>query len=397
MVLFVCAPGAIAGSDEDEAVQSLDKSLEGLKFGVLAYVDYSEGQMALPNGKDMNYNRFGLTRGYLTVRKSMTDWLGFRMTSDIKQESSAAGSKLEGSYVVRLKYLYAEFKPEDLGFFTDMKAEVGMGHMPWLDFEEHINPYRCQGTMAIERAHIFNSADTGVSLRGYFGGKLEGAEESTGSHYYPGHWGSWRLGIYNGGGYHEVEANQNKVVEGRVTLRPMPDLVPGLQFSYLGIFGEGNKKKGDMVGTITLTDIPAYEVNAGMLSFQHPAAVVTAQYFTTRGDKSAAWIEPDGDALDSWGCSVFTKVVVPGTEGRAGLFGRYDSFDADPDDEWADDTAYSMAIAGLAFEFYEHNLLLLAWESTDYEQDAGAKGKLPKMDNDLGNEDKLQAVLQIKF
>ena len=56
-----------------------------------------------------------------------------------------------------------------------MKTEVGLGHIPWLDFEESVNPYRCQGTMAIERAGVFNSADLGVSIRGDFGGKLEDA------------------------------------------------------------------------------------------------------------------------------------------------------------------------------------------------------------------------------
>lgn len=50
---------------------------------------------------------------------------------------------------MRLKYLYAELRPPDAGPFTDMKSEIGMGHIPWLDFEEHINPYRCQGTMPL--------------------------------------------------------------------------------------------------------------------------------------------------------------------------------------------------------------------------------------------------------
>lgn len=382
---------------EEEANQTVDKSLLGLKLGVLAYVDYSEGEMPLPNGKEMYYNRFGLTRGYFTVKKSMTDWMGMRLTMDVKQESKASGAKLNGSYVVRMKYFYAELKPEDFGFFTNMKSEIGLGHIPWLDFEEHINPYRSQGTMAIETAHVFNSADLGVSLRGYFGGKLEGAEEKTGSHYYDGRLGSWHIGIYNGGGYHEVENNQNKLAEGRVTIRPLPGLIPGLQLSYLGIFGEGNQAKAAVVGSITLKNIPDYQVNNYMLSFEHPMVVITGQYYTTEGNQSGTWIEPDGDALDTEGWSVFGNFKIPGTNGKANIFGRYDWFDQDPDDEWAKDTEYAMTVAGLAFDLYKHNLLLLVWENTDYEDDANTKGKLPKVGNDLGKEEKIQVVWQIKF
>jgi hypothetical protein len=400
LYLFVAAVflgiGGGAWADE-EASQSLDRSLQGIKFGVLAYIDYSEGRAPLPGGDEENYSRFSLTRGYFTLKKSMTDWMGMRMTMDVKQESDAAGTKLEASYVTRLKYLYAELKPEDLGPFTDLKAEVGLGHMPWLDFEEHINPFRCQGTMAVERAHVFNSADMGLSLRGYLGGRLDRAEQKTGSHYYDGRYGSWHLGVYNGGGYHAVEENQNKVIEGRVTLRPLPDLAPGLQISYFGLYGEGNRAEGDQVNGITLDDVPGYTVNLGMLSFQHPAVTVTGQYFTTQGNQGGEWIQPDGEAIDTEGWSAFLNLKVPGTGSRMRAFGRYDFFDTDPGNEWAEDTAYTMTIAGLAFDLHENNLLLFAWESADYERDADLKGKPPAAGNELGHEDKVQAVWQIKF
>jgi hypothetical protein len=389
--------GVQAVKAEDEPEISLDKSLKGIKFGVLAYVDYSSGQAPEPDGEEENYNQFALTRGYLTVKKSLTDWMSMRLTTDIKQEYKAPGAKLDGSYVVRMKYYYAEFKPSDLEPFTDMKSEVGMGHMPWLDFEEHINPYRCQGTMAIERPHIFNSADLGVSLRGYFGGRLEGAEEKTGSHYYDGKYGSWHAGIYNGGGYHDVENNENKVAEGRITLRPLPDILPGLQLSYLGISGEGNVEEGAVVMGMIMDDIPKFEVNLGMVSYEHPWVTVTGQMFTTRGNQSGEWVNPDGEALETEGWSAFANVKIPGTDKKANIFGRHDFFDIDPGDEWTEDTAYAMTIGGVAFDIYKHNLLLFVWESTDYEDDADEKGHMSVEDIDLGNEDKYQVVLQIKF
>jgi len=199
--------------NKEDVVQEIRKSgvavpkgLKGIKVGMLGYVDYSVGKKPLPGDKEENLNAFKLTRGYLTIKKKINPWLGVRITTDIHQDD-------DEDWKVRLKYLYAELKPRDLGFLTDMKSEIGMGHIPWLDFEEHVNPYRCQGTMAIERAGTFNSADLGISLRGNIGGRLEDAEEKTGNHHYDGKFGSWHLGIYNGSGYHAKENNDNKVLE----------------------------------------------------------------------------------------------------------------------------------------------------------------------------------------
>ncbi|MFO8057591.1 MAG: hypothetical protein R6V10_09860 [bacterium] len=376
----------------------LDSSLEGLEFSVTAYVDYSSGEHPLPAGEEENYNDFSLTRGYFTIKKVMTDWMRMRLTTDLKQESKDPGTKLHGSYVVRTKYFYAEFLVPDVGPFTGMKAEVGLGHMPWLDFEEHNqNPYRCQGTMPIERAHVFNSADTGISLRGNLGGELEGGKEKTGNKHYNGRYGSWHVGVYNGGGYHEVEKNQNKVAEGRVSLRPLPEHLPGLQLSYLGIYGEGNVETGEVVAGTTIDEIPDYNVNLYMVSFEHPALNFNYQYFTTRGNKSGAWTDPAGDALDTQGWSTFLRASVPSTGNRLSIFGRYDYFDIDPDNEWAEDTAYTMTTAGMSYDFSGGNMLVLAWESTDYQDDADVKGKLPVKNNELGEEEKYQAVWQIKF
>ncbi len=406
-VLFAMlfATGAKA---DDEASLDLDKSLSGLKIEVLAYIDYSAGSTPLADEKEEYYNRFALTRGYFTIKKSLNDWLGFRFTSDLAQETKAEGTKLNESYVVRIKYFYAELKPQDLWILTNMKAEIGLGHTPWLDFEEHnMNPYRCQGTMPIERAHVFNSADTGVSIRGNFGGKLEDAKAKTGNSHYDGRYGSWHIGVYNGGGYHEVENNQNKLVEGRVTLRPLPDILPGLQFSYLGIYGDANVAVDDVVAGVTLEEIPEYQVNMFMVSFEHPSFLFNGQYFTTKNKAGGGWIDPMGESLETVGYSGFVNVKIPGTDNKLNVFGRYDWFDIDPDDKYAaidpitneamKDSAFSTIIAGIAYDVYKNNLLLVAWENTDYEEDANVKDKLPVADNRLGKEDKIQVVWQIKM
>ena len=381
--------GVLTEEEADEIKQQdkgydLPKGLKGVSVGALWYLDYSAGDAPESGDDSSSYNQFRVTRGYLTVKKELFPWFHTRITVDTHQDDT-------GDYKNRLKYIYAEFRPPDVGPFTDMKSEIGLGHIPWLDFEEHVNPYRCQGTMAIERAGVFNSADAGVSLRGYFGGKLEDAEEKTGSHYYPGRYGSWHVGVYNGSGYHASEKNNNKALEGRLTLRPLSDLVPGLQLSYFGIYGEGNDKD-NAAGTW-----PDYVVNLGMLTYENPWVILTGQYFTTEGNAKGTWVDATGEAIETAGYSFFGNLKLPVLDRKLSLFGRYDHFDQDDDGKIGNDADYDMAIGGLVYDIYHGNLLMLCYETTDYGDDAGKKGKIPVAGNMLGDDQKVQAVLQIKF
>jgi len=393
----LCLVGAVAFSPaatraDEEAEHDLDVSLRNLKFGILTYVDYSAGQSPLPADKEENFNRFAVTRGYFTLKKEITPWLKVRMTADAHQLSEGDN---KGDYEVRLKYFYGEIHIPDLGPLTSMKSEIGLGHMPWLDFEEHINPYRCQGTMAVERAGIFNSADIGVGLTGYLGPELENAAEKTGSDHYAGKWGGWHIGAYNGPGYHAVEENQNKVVEGRLTLRPLPGALPGLQLSYLGVYGEGNTSYFDTDGDAVW---PEYIVHLGMLSFEHPRFVFTGQYFITWGNAKGSLAEADGDSLKTTGYSAFADFNLPVFNGRPSIFARYDNFDSDVDDMIAADTAYRMYIGGVALRLYKKNQLLFVYETTDYQEDSGGKGgKAPVEGNNLGDDERFQVVLQLAF
>jgi len=364
----------------DSMINKILKALGGLSVGTLAYVEYSYGEE-----QDGSYNHFAVTRGYINIKKKLTPWLGFRVTPDAHQEDN-------GDFKLRLKYLYAEFSPPDIGFFTNMVSEVGIGHMPWLDFEEHINPYRCQGTMFIERAKTFNSADIGVSIRGYFGDKLGKDYQKRVSKYYAGRYGSWHLGVYNGGGYHAVEDNKNKVPEWRITLRPLPDFVPGLQLSYFGLYGRGGEEDTEEVS-------PRYAVNQFMLSYQNAWIIFTGQYAIIRGNNKGALVVPDTSrALWARACSFFFNTKLPVLDRKLNLFARYDHFDPDTKD-WVvsgkDD--YDLVNGGLAWEFFHHWYLMVVYERIFYQENNGGTGKAPELGNDLVDDWKVQTVLQIKF
>jgi hypothetical protein len=379
MVIFATVLSFTTVRADEGGSKSTLSALEGIKLKSLAYLDYSYGKNALPNDADTSFNRFAITRGYVTLEKQFNSWMAMRVTMDVHRDET-------GDYKVREKYLYAALMPRDMGPFSHMKSEIGLSHIPWLDFEEHINPYRMQGTMPIERAGVYNSADLGISLQGNFGMPLADAKAKTGNSHYTGRYGSWHVGVYNGGGYHASEVNENKVPEWRFTVRPVPDAVPGLQFSYFGLHGKGNTVAG-----------PDYNVYLGMASYENPTLLLTAQYFETEGNASGKWVTSSGRALKTRGFAFFGNVHLPTPENRLAAFARYDYFDADKDNMIADKTAYKMFIGGLSYDLYKGNMILVAVETTDYQQDSGGKGKIPVSGNNLGNEWKLQAVYQIKF
>ncbi|MEW5995380.1 MAG: hypothetical protein AB1744_13440, partial [Candidatus Zixiibacteriota bacterium] len=101
--------------------------------------------------------------------------------------------------------------------------------------------------------------------------------------------------------------------------------------------------------------------------------------------------------LKTLGYSAFGNLRMPGTDNRLSLFGRFDYFDIDADDVIADKTAYTMVIAGASYALHKGNLVMLVFESTDYERNSAGKGKVPSVNKNLGSEQKVQAVYQIKF
>jgi hypothetical protein len=210
------------------AESEVPKGVRDLEVGALWYLSYQSGESS-----SGDYNKFAIKRGYINVAKRMAPWLDARITPDVHQDET-------GDVKARLKYAYAKFLISSGGAVFKPWLEFGLVHTPWLDFEEHVDYYRLQDTMFSERNGNFNSADFGLTFGALLGGEMGEEYRSAVNNKYPGRYGSFAAGVYNGGGYHAVEKNENKALEGRLTVRPAPDVVPGLQFSYFGVYGDAN-------------------------------------------------------------------------------------------------------------------------------------------------------------
>lgn len=348
---MLSAAGTAMAAEEEVSQKDIEKVVKALKdinFGLKWYLSYMSGEGADVGGSagdGENRNRFAIKRGYFRVTKTLMPWMDAHMTFDVTQAKDD-DSSLDGSVAVRIKYAYAKFKLPDAAFFTRPFVEAGIVHMPWLDFEESINRYRCQDTMFIERNKTFNSADFGLTFVSLFGGQMSDEYQKKINSHYPGRYGSMAFGVYNGGGYHASEKNENKVFEGRLTVRPLPDMVPGLQFSYFGLTGKGNTK-----------DEPDWNVNLGMASFEHEYVVLTGTYYDGKGRQDGK----DEYAKD--GYSFFTEIKP---HEKFSVIGRYDFFD--PNDK-ADDDENTRYIVGLAYHIDKphKNMVVLDYDTVNYE------------------------------
>lgn len=271
---------------------------------MLSYLQY-DAELENRSG----YNTFDVTRTYLNINAQISNNVRFRFTPDIRRITDGS---MAGSLVVRVKYAFAQI--DNVGPRSWIR--LGAHQTPWLDFEESVNRYRVQGTMFAEREGLIpGSSDFGAS---YFA-------------QLPGGYGEFHAGVYNGEGYAQPEANKYKSVQGRLTVRPMPNGgAVARAFRVSGFYNAG----------WYAADRPR-RLGIVMGSFEHPHLVATIE-----GLKATENPGPVSRDIDRSGWSLFLE-PRQGTAGLAGIF-RYDAFDPDHD---AAGVEQSRVIAGGAYWF----------------------------------------------
>ncbi len=311
-------------------------SLEGQWF--LAY------DVERENNK--TFNEFQLKRGYVTLKKELDKTLTARVTQDISVDHEGDG---EGDIEIRLKYGYLRYTFQLLSFFTKPFVEFGLVHRPWLDFEQKINRYRVQGKMFLERNGILRSADYGVTVSSLLGGEMSAKYQKRINDDYPGRYGSMTFGIYNGGGYDAIERNENKLLEGRLTIRPLPDHIPGLQASWIGAIGKGNS-----------TASPDFSFNAGFLSWENQQLILTGMVYQGIGNLDGTAVDESGAAIDQNGYSFFGELKLFDTSWH--IFGRLDSFDNELNrDNWL----HREYIAGISYYILERSKIVIDYDYSE--------------------------------
>ncbi|MEX0647826.1 MAG: hypothetical protein WEA56_10690 [Balneolaceae bacterium] len=279
LVVFLCFPFCA----------SAQQSVSDLGFSGQFFFSYER----LFEDQAVN-NVFAMRRGYITFRKDLSPYAQIRFTQDVTVDQEGDG---EGDIELRLKYALVKLRANSWGIFTKPSVEIGVVHRPWLDFEQGVNDYRAQGSMFLDEKRILSSADYGVTFSTLLGGEMDEEYQERVQSSFAGRYGSLSMGIYNGGGYSSLEENNNKLLEGRLSIRPLPDILPGFQTSFTGALGKGN-----------IPDSPEFWLASSALSFESEKFITLLQGFYSTGDAAGRFVTPMLEPLDLMGWSTFTEL-----------------------------------------------------------------------------------------
>ncbi len=349
-------------SQAEEVNKTQEQTDDKLKIGLLGFIS---AETEIDNGELTNTG-INMDRAYLTLKKQAYGILSMRMTVDTYEDDDG----LE----LRFKYFYGSLDIGNWSVFTDNEFEFGMVHTPFLDFEQAINRYRVQGKMYAERAKLSKSADLGLTWFGYFGGEMPDTyKKKVKNKKYAGLYGSYALGVYNGAGYNGINQNQSVAFQGRLTARPLPFVIPGLQFTYATIYGEGNAPIPYEISEAE--DFADWQNHYIMASYESSMLTLTTQYTFGKGNMEGDNFSILSDTLtirdfrteDFAGASVFAELKLTD---KISLMGRYDYFDHNTDK--SDDISRRI-IGGVAYSFDSYNMLLLDVETTNNDDEATDK------------------------
>jgi hypothetical protein len=149
---------------------------------------------------------FNLARAYINVTGNISHIVSFRITPDIVRDTDTA-SNLNGSLVYRTKYGFAQFALDEwTGAWRQSWARIGIQQTPYIDAQEAVYRYRFQGTVFVERDFNVASSDAGATFHTSI----------------PRNYGDMHVGVYNGEGYSKADTNNEKALQFRGTVRPLP-------------------------------------------------------------------------------------------------------------------------------------------------------------------------------
>jgi hypothetical protein len=191
-----------------------------IKIGGVLYADYTYTASVAPpardaNGNEINPSSFNVSRVYINFLGTVNRYISYRITPEIVRETSSASS-LSGSQNFRIKFAWAQVNL-DQWLTKGSWVRVGLNQTPWLDYAESIYRYRFQGTTFVDREGFLFPSDAGITF-----------------HYNFQHdFGDVQAGIYNGEGWAHSEVNDQKAMQVRATLRPVPasPVLHGLRIS----------------------------------------------------------------------------------------------------------------------------------------------------------------------
>ena len=328
-----------------EKGEFLPPALRGFKFGTTIYGEWN----SMTRDNAASENQFRLNRAYLTLTKDVNDWLGMNVTADLFNSADPADNR--NGLELRLKYAYLNVN------LFGTTTQFGMIPTPSDAYDSAIWPYRVQGSNLWDGLGIQSTSDLGISNQGAIGGYMDADYLKFAAKPFAGKWGGYFVGVYNGPGFNNSEANGNKVVSGLVYVRPLP-MVPvlrGLQLAYVGSYGKSNTNFAPGAGLVT--DYPDFEANIVQASLQHEYFTIMGQYYWGKATTLSS------EQNDRKGYLVDAFVRVPMVE-KLRIFGKYYRYDPNTDQS---NLGHKTYVAGLSYDVAPEFMPFVAFERRNYE------------------------------
>ncbi|HEV8659562.1 MAG TPA: hypothetical protein VGS96_13155 [Thermoanaerobaculia bacterium] len=251
------------------------------RVGATIFADWT--YLDSPTSKDADGNTihpssFNVARAYINATGNLNHWIAYRITPDIARETGS-GSSLSGSQTFRLKYAYGQFNLDD---WTTKGSWVrfGLQQTPIIDYEEGIYRYRFQGAIFVDREGFLSSSDNGLS----------------GHWNFPGNYGDVHVGFYNGETYTRAETNDQKALQLRASVRPLP----------LGGVWKGLRLAA-FVDEDHYVSSAKRERLVGQVTFEHPRVNLGADWMTAKDRTSVRNAQVDADGYTIWATPKLVK------------------------------------------------------------------------------------------
>jgi hypothetical protein len=272
------------------------------------------------NGHGKGYNKFDLSRVYITLKSTLSKEVSVRVTADV---ANMAGNARD----IYLKYAYLDWNIEKVVPYSTIR--FGLQQTGWIDYMNKIWGRRYVAKTLMDEYKTLPSADYGISYIVKF----------------PKGYGHGSIQLLQGPGYKGTEENRYKDISAFVFFRPLMQ-VPDLAASMVGgYYYKGFSDKPD------ITSDNKKDRLAALGSLAYGGIVrLSGEYFMS-------WDRTDpGDTEDlkKDGISLYGDIRFPMAKStflkKMALVGRYDLYDKDKGKE---DNESEYLIAGMEWQIVE--------------------------------------------
>jgi len=204
-ILILAGAGLLAAPGPAAAQAEQPQARPSVRVGGTIFYDYTftnAPKSTDADGNEYKGSAFDVRRAYINITGSMSPLISFRITPDIRRETSATSS-LSGSLNFRVKYAYVQFNLDEW-MPSGSRVRLGIHQTPYIESQEGVYRYRFQGTIFAERDGGLSSSDAGVSFRAAL----------------PDRYGTVQVGVYNGEGYSRPDNNGKVSVQLIGQVRP---------------------------------------------------------------------------------------------------------------------------------------------------------------------------------